>query len=71
MDNDTNKLLFASGPVVEVLPRTRRDHGCDTSVGRSLSKKEGGGGTAGGNGAGRKLPQIPRQQSKVSYFHKR
>ena len=67
------------GPVVEVMPRTRRDHGCesapsgggerrgdlggcDSTGGRRVT---GGGGDVGPGGGGRRLPQIPKHQSKV------
>ena len=42
-----------AGPGVEVLPRTRRNHGCDNH----RRTQEGGSAAAGG---GRKLPQIPQ-----------
>ena len=45
-----------SGPGVEVLPRTRRNHGCD----RRAQEAVGGGG-------GRKLPQIPHNQCQGQY----
>ena len=43
-----------SGPGVEVLPRTRRNHGCDRRA------QEAGGG-------GRKLPQIPHNQTQAQF----
>ena len=44
-----------SGVGVEVLPRTRRNHGCDNQ--RRTQESGGGGG-----GGGRKLPQVPQAQ---------
>ena len=92
------------GPGVEVMPRTRRDHGCDATppvpptaggsggpgpapgapsssrrgadhgcdnsggaAAAAVRKKEAvGGGAVGGMAGGRRLPQIPKHQSKVT-----